>query len=49
MVIKVCLILVTEVLLFSALLFGAAGTVRIIDGWPVLSRSGGRDSPVTRY
>ncbi len=30
MVIKVCVILVTEVLFFSALLFGAAGTVR----WP---------------
>ena len=30
MVLKVCVILVTEVLFFSALLFGAAGTVR----WP---------------
>jgi len=30
MVLKVCIILVTEVLFFAALLFGAAGTVR----WP---------------
>ncbi len=30
MVVKICVSLVTEVLFFSALLFGAAGTIR----WP---------------
>ncbi len=33
MVIKICVILVTEVLFFAALLFGAAGTVRWTAAW----------------
>jgi protein-S-isoprenylcysteine O-methyltransferase Ste14 len=36
MVVKVCVILVTEILLFSALLFGAAGTVRWPAAWAYL-------------
>lgn len=36
MVVKVCVILVTEVLLFSALLFGAAGTVHWAAAWAYL-------------
>jgi protein-S-isoprenylcysteine O-methyltransferase Ste14 len=36
MVIKVCIILVAEVLFFSALLFGAAGTVRWPAAWAYL-------------
>lgn len=36
MVVKVCVVLVTEVLFFSALLFGAAGTVRWPAAWAYL-------------
>jgi len=37
MVIKICVVLVIEVLLFSALLFGAAGTVRWPAAWADLT------------
>ncbi len=36
MVVKICVVLVTEVLIFSALLFGAAGTVRWPAAWVYL-------------
>jgi protein-S-isoprenylcysteine O-methyltransferase Ste14 len=36
MVIKVCIILVSEILFFSALLFGAAGTIRWPAAWAYL-------------
>ncbi len=46
MVIKVCIILGGEVLFFSALLFGAAGTVRWPGGWPALRLSVSGGCPV---